>query len=63
MLIVALDLGWAAEMALHENRIGIAAQRVRGGVVHGPAGNHIFRLANIGNDDFVGKLYAASHAG
>jgi hypothetical protein len=63
MLVVAFNLCRASEMALHQQRAGVSAERHRRGIEHGTAGNHFFRLADIGNDRLERKFYASGHAG
>ena len=63
MLLVAFNLGRASEVALHQKRTGVSAERHRGGVIHGTARNDFFRLAHVRNDCFERKLDASSHPG
>ena len=63
MLIVAFNFCGAAEMAFDQHRAGVSAERNRRGVVHGAAGDDIFRLANVGDDRLERQADAAGHAG
>ena len=63
MLIVAFDLSWAPEMAFHQQRVGVAAEGHRGGIVRRATRDGVFGLTNVRNDGFERKLDASRHAG
>ena len=61
--VVAFDFRGTAEMALDQDRTRVSAERDRRGVVHGAAGDDIFRLADVGDDGLERQADAAGHAG
>jgi len=63
VLIVAFDFCRASEMALYQQRVGVAAESHRRRVVHGAAGDYVFGLANVGDDGLERELDASGHAG
>ena len=62
MLVVALDLGRTIQVTLDQQWRGISAECESRGVEHRPAGNDIFRLANIRNDRLEWLFGAGRHA-
>ena len=63
MLVVAFNLCRTAEMAFDQQWAGVSAERHRCGVEHGTAGDHILRLAHVGNDRLEREFYAPGHTG
>src|SRR5579871_523603 len=63
MKIVAFDLGRAAHVAFDQDGAGVSAERERGRVILGAAGDDVFGLANVRNDGFFRELDASRHAG
>src|SRR5579862_3481540 len=63
MLVVALDFCGTAEMAFDEDGASVSAERDGRGVIHGAAGDYVFRLAYVGDDGLERKFDAAGHAG
>src|SRR5579863_5008374 len=50
-------------MAFDQDGAGVSAERDRGGVVHGAAGDYVFGLANVGDDGLEREADASGHAG
>jgi hypothetical protein len=61
--VVAFDFGGTAEMAFDKHGTGVSAERARGRVVHGAAGDDAFGLAHVGDDGLKREPDASGHAG